>query len=147
MNPGKLILACRTPKTAAAAKAGTSPPVSSLTPIGQIHLSGTSKQQHAPHRTTEIGIDILPHYQGKGYGSEAIEWASRFAFESAGLHRVVIRAFEYNTGARRLYEKLGFVLEGRGRQAVWYRGRWWDDFSFAMLEAEWWEKQSKQETR
>jgi L-amino acid N-acyltransferase YncA len=56
-----------------------------------------------------------------------------------GLHRVSIRAFEWNKGAIRLYETLGFRHEGRGREAMWYEGKWWDDVGMGMLEGEWWE--------
>ncbi|ORY14030.1 acyl-CoA N-acyltransferase [Clohesyomyces aquaticus] len=105
-------------------------------PIGQILLSGSSVRT-THHRNTEIGIDILPPFQGQGYGTEVILWALRIAFERFGLHRVVIRAFEYNEGAVRLYRRLGFKEEGRSRESLWFEGRWWDGFSFGMLEGEW----------
>lgn len=43
------------------------------TAIGTIHLKPIMTGG-APHRFSEIGIDIVKGYQGKGYGSEAIEW-------------------------------------------------------------------------
>jgi RimJ/RimL family protein N-acetyltransferase len=79
----------------------------------------------------------LPEYQGKGYGSEAISWALDYAFRRAGLHRVKIAAFEYNAGAVRLYERLGFTPEGRERESCWHEGRFWDLVEFGMLEGEW----------
>jgi RimJ/RimL family protein N-acetyltransferase len=106
------------------------------TAIGEIHLSRL-EPQHMQHRSTEIGVDVLPEYQGKGYGSEAINWALEYAFHRAGLHRVKIGAFEWNKGAVRLYEKLGFKLEGRAREACWHEGKFWDMVEFGMLEGEW----------
>ena len=41
----------------------------------------------------------------------------------AGLHRVSVKVFEYNDGARRLYEKLGFTHEGTIRENWWYDGQ------------------------
>lgn len=110
------------------------------TAIGEIHLSKLPKGS-THHRWTEIGIDILPAYQGLGYGRESIEWALDYAFRRAGLHRVRIRAFEWNQGAVRLYEKIGFKLEGREREAFWHEGSWWDGVEFSMLEGEWWSMQ------
>lgn len=55
--------------------------------IGEIHLSRLAPDS-VHHRFTEIGLDILPDYQGKGYGGEAITWALDYAFRRAGLHRV-----------------------------------------------------------
>lgn len=110
--------------------------------IGQINLKALpSTMQH--HRFSEITIDILPEYQGKGYGSEAIRWALEFAFRRSGLHKVKIRAFEWNSGAVRLYERIGFKVEGRMREELWHDGRWWDGIELGMLESEWWELQEQ----
>jgi RimJ/RimL family protein N-acetyltransferase len=85
------------------------------TAIGEVHLSRLSHgKMH--HRSTEIGITILPEYQNRGYGGETINW---------------------NTGAIRLYEKLGFKHEGREREAYWHEGRFWDGVQMGMLEGEW----------
>lgn len=116
------------------------------TAIGEIHLSKLPPGT-AHHRWTEIGIDILPSFQGNGYGREAIEWALDYAFRRAGLHRVRIRAFEWNVGALKLYEKVGFRVEGREREALWHEGRWWDGVELGMLEGEWWGLQREREAR
>jgi RimJ/RimL family protein N-acetyltransferase len=100
-------------------------PGEAATPIGTVHLSKLSPN-HTHHRRTTLSIDIVKGYQGQGFGSEAIWWAVEWAFENAGMHRVAIGAFEYNYGARRLYERLGFVQEGIAREEIWYKGRFWD---------------------
>lgn len=105
-------------------------------PIGVIHLD-LLKPALAHHRHTDIGIDIVKAYRGQGYGSEAIRWALRWAFRTAGLHRVSIGAFAYNEGAVKLYKRLGFKEEGVKREFVWSDGRWWDDVQFSMLAQEW----------
>ncbi|KAF2157257.1 acyl-CoA N-acyltransferase [Myriangium duriaei CBS 260.36] len=106
------------------------------TPIGYICLSG-SESHNAHHRHTMIGLTVASKYQGKGYGSEAIKWALNWAFVHANIHRVEIGAFEWNTGALRLYERLGFVLESRKRKHFWYQGKYWDVIEFGMLDTEW----------
>lgn len=111
------------------------------TPIGLISLTGSSDMRTAQHRNANIGIDVLPPYQGKGYGSEAIRWITEWGFQSYGLHRIGIESFSHNPGAGRLYERLGFVPEQRKREAVWFRGGWSDLLGFAMLEHEWRERQ------
>jgi RimJ/RimL family protein N-acetyltransferase len=105
-------------------------------PIGYISLQNPPPHMLF-HRHTTLGINILAQYQGQGYGSEAILWATEWAFINAGMNRVAIRAFEFNEGARRLYEKLGFKPEGVQRELLWAKGRFWDDYGFAMLAREW----------
>ena len=106
------------------------------TPIGTVHLS-QSQPTMVHHRFTEISIDIVKGYQGQGYGTEAIEWCLEWAFDVAGMHRVGVRSFEWNYGARKLYEKLGFKQEGVTREQLYHSGRWWDDYQYGMLDREW----------
>jgi len=89
------------------------------------------------HRHSDLSIDILASYQRKGYGSEAIKWALNWGFQTAGLHRVCVSCFGWNTGAARLYAHLGFVLEGEKREELWFDGKWWNLLIFGLLEDEW----------
>lgn len=106
------------------------------TPIGTLHLN-KPPEHLAQHRFTELGIDILPGYQSQGYGSESIKWALEWAFNVAGMHRVQVRSFEWNERARKLYQKLGFKHEGISREQLFYKGRFWDDYQYGMLDREW----------
>ena len=111
---------------------GETPP----NPIGCIYLT-KPQAGHEHHRNSNISIDIVAPYQRQGYGSEAIMWALDWGFRVAGLHRIGIEGYSWNQGAMELYERLGFVLEGRQRESLWYQGGWHDYLSFSMLEGEW----------
>jgi len=106
-------------------------------PIGYLLLSSNSDVEERQHRNAELGLEIRTQYQGKGYGTEAIRWALNWAFQTAGLHRVAVTCFAWNEGAEKLYKKLGFVREGRKREAFWFDGEWRDLLEFGMLEGEW----------
>ncbi|KAE8150126.1 GNAT family acetyltransferase [Aspergillus avenaceus] len=105
-------------------------------PIGVISLKGDSPEC-SHHRGGVLSVEIAPPYQNQGHGSEAIEWMLDWGFQKAGLHRISLQAFSYNEGAGRLYERLGFRMEGRQREAVWFDGAWHDMLFFGMLEGEW----------
>ena len=96
-----------------------SEPEAKPTSIGTIHLKPIPPAM-LQHRFTELGIDIAKDYRGQGYGSESIKWCLEWAFTSAGLHRVYLRAFEWNYGARKLYLRLGFKQEGITREELYY---------------------------
>ena len=55
--------------------------------------------------------------RGRGYAFEASVLLLRHAFSKLNLHRVELGVHEHNEAAGNLYRRLGFVEEGRRRQA------------------------------
>ena len=85
-----------------------------------------------------VGIGLGEReYWGKGYGTDAMRLALRYAFMELNLHRVTLGVFEYNPRAIRSYEKAGFREEGRRRQALLRSGRRWDEIEMGILREEW----------
>jgi RimJ/RimL family protein N-acetyltransferase len=74
---------------------------------------------------------------GKGYGTEATELMLAHAFTQLPLHRVALTVFEFNARAIRAYEKCGFVVEGRSREAILRDGHYWDEIHMSILADEW----------
>ncbi|KAF6828253.1 hypothetical protein CPLU01_08626 [Colletotrichum plurivorum] len=108
------------------------------TPIGYLCLGwGGPPADQAQHRSVSLGITLAAAYQGQGYGAEAIDWALDWAFRFGGYHRVSLGTTSFNERAQRLYRKLGFVEEGRAREAHYFDRRWYDMISYGMLEGEW----------
>lgn len=130
------VVICLPGATATATTPASAASPQPATPIGCLYLT-PPPAGHEHHRNSNISIDITAPYQRQGYGSEAIEWALDWGFRVAGLHRIGIEGYSWNRGAMKLYERLGFVLEGRKRETLWYLGEWHDYLSFSMLEGEW----------
>lgn len=74
---------------------------------------------------------------GQGYGTDAMRTILRYAFHELNLHRVTLGVFEYNPRGMKSYEKAGFRLEGRQRQALGRDGRRYDLFIMGILRDEW----------
>ena len=74
---------------------------------------------------------------GHGYGTEATRLMIDHAFGGLGLHRVGLTVFSFNERAIRSYRSVGFVVEGRAREAIWREGRWWDEISMSILDGDW----------
>ncbi len=77
------------------------------------------------------------HHWGKGYGTDATRTLLRFAFQEANLHRIELEVFAFNPRAIRVYEKVGFKLEGVRKQALFREGAWHDEHIMAILHDEW----------
>ncbi|KAF6843692.1 GNAT family [Colletotrichum musicola] len=107
-------------------------------PIGLVALNdeaGDSYRHH--HRLAVLTISISPAHRNKGYGGEAINWAVDWAFKRANIHSISLGCVDYNERGKHLYEKLGFVLEGRYRKSHFHERKWWDVLLYSMLEEEW----------
>jgi RimJ/RimL family protein N-acetyltransferase len=74
---------------------------------------------------------------GRGLGTEATQLMLQHAFERLGLHRVGLAVFSYNTRAIRAYEKAGFRVEGRLREAIQRQGEFFDEVQMGILAGEW----------
>jgi RimJ/RimL family protein N-acetyltransferase len=74
---------------------------------------------------------------GQGYGTEATDLMLEHAFANMGLHRVSLSVFAFNERALRSYQKSGFTIEGRAREAIWRGGRFWDEIAMSVLDHEW----------
>ena len=84
-----------------------------------------------------------PDAWGKGYGTEATQLMLGHAFTRLALHRVALTVFEFNSRAIRSYEKSGFTIEGRARQAIFRDGRFWDEIHMSVLLEEWEARQGR----
>jgi diamine N-acetyltransferase len=73
----------------------------------------------------ELGI-FLGRRRGTGIGTDAVRLALDWAFNMLGLRNVMLEAYEFNEQARGAYERAGFRLIGRRRDAVVMLGQRWD---------------------
>jgi RimJ/RimL family protein N-acetyltransferase len=72
----------------------------------------------------------------RGLGTEAVRLSMGHAF-GVGLHRVELDVYAFNTRARHVYEKLGFVLEGTKREALRFDDGWVNCHVMGLLASEW----------
>ena len=101
--------------------------------IGEVRLDRIDMQD----RRASLAIGILaPDCLGKGLGTEATMLVLDHAFHDLKLHRISIRVLAYNTRAIRSYQKCGFLIEGREREAAFVNGQWHDDVIMGLLEHE-----------
>jgi len=86
---------------------------------------------------TEIGFNLDPAHQHKGYAKEAVARLLDYIFTDLKRHRVIAVTDVRNIPTARLLESLGFRREGHFIKNVWFKGAWGDEFLYAMLEDEW----------
>ena len=89
-------------------------------------------------RSAEFGIFIGDKsFWNNGYGSAATRLMLKHGFETLNLNRISLQVYESNPRAIHVYEKVGFVHEGRLRQATFRNGRFIDILWMSILRSEW----------
>lgn len=101
--------------------------------LGDVQLSNINWRQ----RSADIGFGITKaDDRGKGYSTDAAYAILQFGFDHLDLFRITAVTMEYNTGARRVLEKLNFTQEGRERLIVYAAGKRWDRIRYGLLRNE-----------
>jgi RimJ/RimL family protein N-acetyltransferase len=103
-------------------------------PIGVISLMNMSEANESAELSVIVGPQDDRH---QGYGTEAIDRLLRYAFEELGLNRIGLSVFDFNEQAISAYDKLGFVEEGRFRQAIMRSTGFHDAILMSVLKSEW----------
>jgi RimJ/RimL family protein N-acetyltransferase len=93
-------------------------------------------------RQAEIGYTLARAYQGKGIAAEAVSRVLDYAFRTLELHRVIAITDCENAASIALLERLGMRREGHFIQNVWFKGKWADEYLYAILQDEWLGKHS-----
>ncbi len=101
---------------------------------------GSIDLREVDHINGGAGLGIVigdPGDTSQGYGSAAISLLLDFAFDELRLRRVWLDVYDDNVGARRVYERLGFVHEATFRRGLFRRGAFIDVHRLAILLEEW----------
>lgn len=86
--------------------------------VGELHAYPYSMRRLA-HTLTSLTVAVHPATQGLGVGGQLFRALLREVRENRpGIIRVELIVQESNTRARRLYESVGFVAEGRMLNAI-----------------------------
>lgn len=88
-------------------------------------------------RQATFGITLARQFQGQGFGREALSCIFDHLFDRTEVRRVVADTDPDNVSAWSLLERLGMRREGHLRQSLWFKGRWADEYLYAILREEW----------
>ncbi|GAA3695879.1 GNAT family protein [Arthrobacter ginkgonis] len=91
------------------------------------------------NQTCNLRILIGPRGRGRGLGTEAIRLLLDYAFAQTDLFRIELEVYTFNTRALRVYERVGFIPEGRRRAAHVFDGVRFDAITMSVLLPDWME--------
>ncbi|RIL72006.1 UDP-4-amino-4,6-dideoxy-N-acetyl-beta-L-altrosamine N-acetyltransferase [Staphylococcus cohnii] len=86
------------------------------------------------NRNAEIFIFIgETSQQGMGIGKQAMQQLIDFSRKNLNLHMLYLNVFSYNSGAIKMYEKIGFNIDGRLRESKFNKGKYHDTIIMSKL--------------
>ncbi len=81
----------------------------------------------------ELYIFVNPEMQGRGIGTKACKLMCEHGFNKVGLQKIYLHTNGDNVAARRLYERLGFKLEGYMQNEIINNGKVKDRCYYALF--------------
>lgn len=97
--------------------------------VGEVVLKDWDEGNHSCGFRTLIGAAG----RGRGLGTEATRMIVEHGLTTMGMHRISLEVYDFNPRARHVYEKVGFVHEGTGRDALRFDDGWVDVHLMAIL--------------
>lgn len=91
-------------------------------------------------RNAEVGCNLSYKYQKRGFATEALNCLFSFAFLELGVHRIVAITDCRNIASIKLLERLNMRCEGHFVKNIWFKGNWGSEYSYAILDEEWWSR-------
>lgn len=86
--------------------------------------------------TATVGLWLGKKYHGQGYGSDTLRTLCRFIFDEMNIHKIKLFYFDFNQAAKKCYEAVGFVEEGRNRKELFRHGKYHDQISMGLFREE-----------
>ncbi len=102
------------------------------------HIGNIKLDFHdAKANVSELGLLIgNKNYWGKGVGYEACKLAMTYGFNVMNLRKIYLAVYESNPHAKKLYEKLGFKLEGTLRKHIKVDHTYYDKYLMGIFKEE-----------
>jgi len=98
--------------------------IGSLTCIGRERI----KIRH----NTVLGMSVKKEYRNQGIGSRLIEYAINWAKGTGVIKRIELHVFETNSRAINIYNKYGFIIEGKKQKSIKVNGGYVNELIMAL---------------
>lgn len=88
------------------------------------------------NKRVSIGIALVPEFQQKGFGKDALQTALHFVFQEWMVHQVYANILTSNQSSIGLFESLGFAKVGIKKDWILHRHQWHDEALYQLFSSE-----------
>jgi len=87
-------------------------------------------------QTAQLGYWVGQHYARQGFARASVSAATKFCFETLGLHRIEAGVQPDNAASIKVLEAMGFQREGTARGYLKINGKWEDHDIWAKISSD-----------
>ena len=102
-------------------------------PVGEAVINEYDEIKHSMNFRILIG----PKGRDKGFGTEATKLMIDYIFKNTDLTQITLGVYAFNPRAKRVYEKIGFVLESIDKDDLEYEGELIDAYNMVLTRDRW----------
>jgi RimJ/RimL family protein N-acetyltransferase len=89
------------------------------------------------NQSMNFRILIGPRGRDRGLGTEATRLFINYLFSHTALKTLTLSVFDFNPRAKRVYEKLGFLVESIDENELEFEGEWIDSVNMKLTRKDW----------
>lgn len=92
------------------------------------------------NQSMNFRILIGPGGRNRGLGTEATQLMVDYIFKNTKLNQLTLSVFDFNPRAKKVYEKVGFVIESVDKNELEFEGQWINSINMKLSRDTWMKK-------
>ena len=101
--------------------------------VGEVVANLYDEKNHSMNFRILIG----PRGRDRGFGTEATRLFIDYLFSHTTLESLTLSVFDFNPRAKRVYEKVGFIVESIDKNELEFEGNWIDSVNMKLTREDW----------
>ena len=103
------------------------------TVVGEVVINEYDEIKHSMNFRILIG----PKGRNQGFGTEATRLIIDYVFQNTDLKQITLGVYSFNLRAKKVYEKIGFILESIDKDDLEYEGQMIDSINMVLTRERW----------
>lgn len=101
--------------------------------VGEVVANLYDEKNHSMNFRILIG----PRGRDRGFGTEATRLFINYLFSHTTLNGLTLSVFDFNPRAKRVYEKVGFLVDSIDENELEFEGNWVDSVNMKLKREDW----------
>lgn len=101
--------------------------------VGEVVINSYEKAANSMNFRILIG----PRGRNRGLGTEVTQLVVDYIFKNTALNELTLSVFAFNPRAKKVYEKVGFVVESIDQNDLEIDGEWIDSINMKLTREDW----------